>query len=149
MHAVHRSVSLAYVRRPRVLRWLGITAALTVVAILAQAVFAGRGLYINRSEIDVHGGLGNLTLALVIIQAALVIVAGLPGKARLLLPVASLALVALVVAQLALGYAGESSTTAAALHVPNGVLIFGLSAGIAAFSWTRQNVSRASTEASA
>ena len=36
-------------------------------------------------------------------------------------------LVVLVVVQIGLGYGGRDSGTAASLHVPNGVLIFGLS----------------------
>jgi hypothetical protein len=40
--------------------------------------------------------------------------------------------VLLVVAQLGLGYSGRESATAMSFHIPNGVLIFGLSVAIVA-----------------
>jgi hypothetical protein len=38
--------------------------------------------------------------------------------------------VLLVIGQLGLGYSGRESATALSLHIPNGVLIFGLSIAI-------------------
>ena len=48
-------------------------------------------------------------------------------------------LVVLVVAQLGLGYSGRDSAGAAALHVPNGVLIFGITTALVALSANRRS----------
>jgi hypothetical protein len=42
------------------------------------------------------------------------------------LSIASAVLLVLTAVQLSLGFASEDSSTAASLHIPNGVLIFGL-----------------------
>ena len=118
--------------RPGVVRALRVVAPLVVLSVLVQAVFAGRGLFLDTDNLTIHGGIGNLTLLLVALQAGLVLFAGFRGRARAVLAGASLTLLALVVVQLGLGYSGRDGGQAAAWHVPNGVLIFGIAAGIAA-----------------
>ena len=118
--------------RPGLARALRVVAPLIVLSVLVQAVFAGRGLFLDTDNLAIHGGIGNLTLLLVALQAVLVLFAGFRGRTRAILVTASLALLALVIVQLGLGYSGRDGGQAAAWHVPNGVLIFGIAVGITA-----------------
>jgi hypothetical protein len=127
MTAEHASLPTPAATRPSLLQALRFVARLLLLVILVQAFFAGRGLFLDHDLIDVHGALGNVTLLLVIVQAALVLFTGLRGSTRIQLIASSLLLVVLVIVQLALGYSGRDSSQAAAWHIPNGVLIFGLS----------------------
>jgi hypothetical protein len=130
MTAEHASLPAPAAARPSLLQALRFVAPLVPLVILVQAFFAGRGLFLDNDLIDVHGGLGNVTLLLVIVQAALVLFAGLRGSTRIPLIVVSVLLVVLVIVQLALGYSGRDGGQAAAWHVTNGVLVFGLSVGV-------------------
>ena len=116
--------------RPGLFQALRIVAMLTGTSVLIQAFFAGRGLFIDTDNIDIHGILGNVTFLLALIQAGLAIFAGLRGRLRTMLIATSLLLLALVIVQLGLGYSGRDGGEPAAWHVPNGVLIFGLTVGI-------------------
>jgi len=129
MTAERSTMTVAPATRPAVVKALRIVAPLVSVVVLVQALFAGQGLFVDRDSIEIHGGIGNLTLLLVLVQAVLVLFAGLRGRTRAGLLGLSLALLVLVVAQLALGYSGRNGGQAAAWHVPTGVLIFGLTAG--------------------
>jgi hypothetical protein len=117
--------------RPGVVQALRIVSPLIVVVILIQAVFAGRGLFLDTDNLSIHGGIGMLTLLLAVAQAVLVPIARFQGVTRSALIAATVALAGLVVVQLGLGEAGSDGGQAAALHVPNGVLIFGIATGIA------------------
>jgi hypothetical protein len=121
------------VEHPGLVQALRVIAPLTSLVVLIQAIFAGQGLFNDTDLITVHGGIGNLTLLLVLIQTGLVLFAGFRGRTRTILLGLNLLLPVLVVVQIALGYAGEDGGQAAAWHVPNGVAIFGLTAGNAAF----------------
>src|SRR5438874_6294057 len=99
--------------RPALVSALRVVAPLVSLSILVQAFFAGRGLFLNHDMIDVHGGLGNLTALLVLVQAALVLLAGVRGGTRTPLLVSSLLLVVLVAVQLVLGYSGSDGGQAA------------------------------------
>ena len=114
---------------------LKIVAALTPLLVLTQAVLAGRGLYINHSAIDIHGMVANGIALLVVVQAVLAWLALSRGNAGRALFGVCLALVVLVFAQIGLGYSGRDGGNAAALHIPNGVLILGLS--VIAYMLTR------------
>jgi uncharacterized protein DUF6220 len=116
--------------RPAIVTALRILAPLIAFAVFIQAIFAGQGLYKDADQFDVHGIIGNVTFLLVLIQAALVWLAGFRGRNRSALLAMSLVLLLLVIAQLGLGYSGRDGGTAAALHVPNGVAIMGLSVAI-------------------
>jgi hypothetical protein len=121
--------------RPVAFRWLRITAPIVLLLVLIQAVLAGRGLYISGNDINIHGMVANLTGLFVLIQVVLVFVAGLRGRFRMPLIVTNVLLFILVFAQFGLGYGGKDSTTAASLHVPNGVLIFGVATVVACLVW--------------
>jgi hypothetical protein len=90
---------------------------------LLQAILAGRGWFLDGDIIRVHGHVGNVTFLLTVALALL-------GRAatRSIRAVAPLVLlVILTTIQIGLGYAGRDNAELAAWHVPNGVLIFGLS----------------------
>ena len=112
--------------RPGLVQGLRILAPLITLMVLIQAVFAGRGLFINTDNFDIHGYIGNATFLLVAVQTALAFFAGFRGRTRATLLGTSVVLLILVIAQIGLGYSGRDGGQAAAWHVPNGVLIFGL-----------------------
>ena len=96
-------------------------AVVVAVLVLVQSVLAGRALFGSWS-ITVHGVVGNATFAL---AALVAVVAGVGRVGRHAVGVA-VALTLVLTAQIGLGYAGRESVEAAAWHIPNGVLAFGL-----------------------
>jgi hypothetical protein len=119
--------------------WL---AVLTGSAVLLQAILAGRGWFLDYDLMEVHGFIGNLTFllaVLLVVGAWLGRQAGVMTNTELIL---SVALLGLFVAQIGLGYGGRDSATAASLHVPNGILVTGLTAGLIAISFMRQPARR-------
>jgi TRAP-type uncharacterized transport system fused permease subunit len=97
------------------------------VLVLVQAALAGRFLNDTAENLrTLHGTLGNLVFLLAIVQLVLVLMAGVHGRTRAALLSMSVTLLVLVAAQVGLGYAGREQALPAALHIPNGVLIFGL-----------------------
>lgn len=112
--------------RPGVFRAFAIAAHLIAILVLVQAILAGRGQFVDRSFIDMHEMTGNLVWLLALAQLILVFVAGIGGAMKRMLTGTSALLFILITLQIGLGYAGRSNTEMAALHVPTGVLIFGL-----------------------
>jgi hypothetical protein len=112
--------------QPRVLTWTQWCSAGLAAAVLLQAVLAGQFITSRPGLLDLHR-----VLAEAIPIAAIAMVAltwrlrelGSAGRRMLLLSV--LSLVAIVI-QTGLGFAGRSSPTAVAIHVPVGVALFGL-----------------------
>ena len=122
--ATHHPTAAA--TRPGALRALHIVAGLLVLLALNQAFLAGRGQFVNRDFLAVHGVLGELIFLMVVVHLVLVLTAGVHGALHRSLLGINLLLLVLVPLQLGLGYAGTTSGEAAAWHLPNGVLIFGL-----------------------
>ena len=107
--------------RPADLSRYRAAAAVLAVLVLVQAALAGQFLTGDggRSMHRLIGeGLGLVALAIAVAGYRLRTI----DRDRWWL---ALALVALVVAQTGLGFAGRESTTAAALHIPLGVATFG------------------------
>lgn len=96
--------------------------------ILVQAVLAGQHLFGSWS-ITAHGVIGNVGFVLALVVLATSVLLKLD---RVVVGLAAL-LALLVTAQIGLGYSGRESLDAAAWHVPNGVLSF----GVAVFLSTR------------
>ena len=109
-------------------RWLsGIMMAL----VLVQAVLIGQGLYLgDPSRTALHGWIGNATFVGAIVLAVLAVIS--VRRDQIGRPVLGLSvLIALLtVAQIGLGYSGRGGGMAAALHIPNGVLIATLLAAL-------------------
>ncbi|MEJ7763566.1 MAG: hypothetical protein WKF80_12305 [Thermomicrobiales bacterium] len=108
-------------------RWL---VAVSTVLVFVQALLAGRGWFITPDLLKVHGYLGSLTFVIVIGQLGLAFVAWRRGVLGIAPAILSALLLLLVTSQLGLGYAGRESAAAASWHIPNGVLIFGVLAGL-------------------
>ena len=122
-------------RRPNlapIYRWLTLA---TAILILVQAFLAGRGWFIDRKYIDdYHRMLGMFLVLVVVVQLLLTIAVGVPGDLGRRLLAMNVVLVVAGVIQLVLGLNSQDSSESAAWHIPLGVFIFGLSAGIAATS---------------
>lgn len=103
-----------------------IVALVVAVLILVQAVLAGRHLF-GPGGIALHGVLGN---SIFLLGIALVATAVLGPRDRVVVGASTL-LMLLLTAQIGLGYAGRESLSAAAWHIPNGVLSFGIAVFLA------------------
>jgi heme A synthase len=122
-------------RNAKGLLYYRIAAGLLTVLVLVQAVLAGRGWFkFDLDLIDIHGMIGNLTFLVAVAMVAIARFAMTESNERKTLVIMSGILVLLVVAQIGLGYSATSSDNpsaeAASLHIPNGVLIFGLAGAI-------------------
>jgi hypothetical protein len=105
-------------------RWV---AAITTAIVLIQAILIGQALFFgDASRQALHGWLGNISFLGAILLLGVIVMAYRRGE----LPRAALALGAIVavlmLAQIGLGYSGRNGGWAAALHVPNGVLVSSL-----------------------
>lgn len=114
-----------------IFRWLTV---ITAVLVLIQALFAGRGLWLNRTFIDYHEILANLLFLLAVAQVVLVLAIRIPGDLGRRLLVLNALLAVLMIVQTGLGYVGRDELEARAWHFPLGVLIFGLAVLIAAMA---------------
>lgn len=102
-------------------RVYAVLAVTLAVLVLVQAFMAGRALFGSWS-IAAHGVAGNITFGLTL---ALLAAAVLGRLGRHAIAVA-VVFAAVLTTQIGLGYAGRQSADAAAWHVPNGVLAFGI-----------------------
>ena len=125
MTADHPNVHSA-VARPGLLPALKGVAGLFAALMLLQAFLGGRGWFLDRDLIAIHGGVGGLVVLVAAAQAVLAFLVGAPGASRRQLAVLSAVILVLVAVQYGLGFATRDSANAAAWHIPNGVLIFGL-----------------------
>ena len=114
-------------------RWL---AGITLALVLVQAVLIGQGLFLgDPSRTALHGWVGNVTFVGAIVLAGLSIISVRRGEIGRPVLGLSVLVALLTVAQIGLGYAGRRGGIAAALHIPNGVLIAALLAAILAISF--------------
>ena len=98
-----------------------VLAVAVAVLVLVQAVLAGRALFGSWS-ITVHGVLGNVTFTAALATVAAAVAARASRHALVVAAVIAF----VVTAQVGLGYAGREQAEAAAWHIPNGLLAFGL-----------------------
>ena len=116
-------------------RWVSLAVA---VLVIVQAGLAGRGFMLaKKGFMDAHEMVANLVFLVglgLLILAVMGFRRGLLDATDLVLSVIALVL---IVAQIALGYEGEDSDTAASLHWPNGVLITVVAALLAGRSFQR------------
>lgn len=101
-----------------------VCAAVIAATVFLLAVLAGRFLFLGDLIIETHGYIGNAVFVIALANLAL----GLADKADGgEMAVAGL-IALLTFTQIGLGYVGRDTADAAALHVPNGVLLMGLAA---------------------
>ncbi|MGK2930920.1 MAG: hypothetical protein ACSLFO_15255 [Acidimicrobiales bacterium] len=108
---------------PKLLRVRTALAGVIEVVVIALAFLAGRFLFLGDLVIEVHGYIGNTVFLLALINLGLGLVAKADGGQ---LAVAGM-IALLTFSQIGLGYVGRETADAAALHIPNGVLLMGLS----------------------
>jgi len=96
------------------------------VIVLILAILGAQYFVQNTGLITGHGHLANLLFLLVLAQTALAFLLGAPGRFGRGLVLLGALTVILTSAQMGLGYGGRSNYDLVAIHVPNGVLIFGL-----------------------
>ena len=122
-----RAVSPTQVASLRRLEVVHRSIATTIAGlVLVQAFIAGRHIF-GPWGIAVHGVVGNVTFAAGVALAGL---AAYLRSSRVTVALSVLLGLSLT-AQVGLGYAGRSSFDAAAWHIPNGVLAFGLAVVLA------------------
>jgi hypothetical protein len=114
------------VDRPALVPWLKGVSALFAALVLFQAFMGGRGWFLDYDLIKIHGYIGDGVLLVAIIQLVLMFSIGLPSDIRRTALTLGSVLVVLTIVQLGLGYSSKDDANAAAWHIPNGVLIFGL-----------------------
>lgn len=99
-----------------------VLSGLIAVSVVLLAVLAGRFLFLGDLVIETHGYIGNGVFVVALANLGVVLALRADG-----LTTAIAGLVALLVfTQIGLGYVGRDTADAAALHVPNGVLLMGL-----------------------
>lgn len=102
-----------------------ILAGVIAATIVVMAALAGRWWFLGEAIIELHGYIGSTVLVLALVNLAVTFrIDSRDGPA---LAVAG-SIVLLAFAQIGLGYVGRDTEDAAAIHVPNGVLLMGLSA---------------------
>ena len=111
-------------RPDTLLRAQQVIAGTIAAVVLVLAVLAGRFLFLGDAIIELHGYVGNGVFFLAVVNVGLALKAGARGVAVGV----AVAIALLAFAQVGLGYVGRETDDAAALHVPNGVLLMGLSA---------------------
>ncbi len=116
-------------------RWLAtVFAALVVV----QAFLGTRGFFADQDLIDVHAIVANTMFLLAIIQTVLAWLLYTRNQLTMRDVVLNAVLVLLTVAQIGLGYStreADSFANTISLHIPNGVLMMGVSSALAAMAW--------------
>jgi hypothetical protein len=113
-------------------------ATLFAVFVIIQAFLGMRGFVdANDGLVTMHEMLANLMFLMAIGMAVLAYLLSRRGTATMRDVGLNGVLVLLTVAQIGLGYStrGDSFTTTVSLHVPNGVLMMGVSTAIAVLAW--------------
>jgi hypothetical protein len=115
---------------------LRISTIVLAVGVLIQAWLGSTGFFQGEPDrIDVHGMLGNFMFLVAVIQVGIAFYAMTKGIASRNLLILSVVTVLLVVAQIGLGYSTRDSIDALAWHLPNGVLLMGVTTATAVLAW--------------
>ena len=115
-------------------RWM---ALLIAILIFAQAVLAGRFLFVDNDAVDIHQVVANFLSVLVVVHVALVLVTRKKWSQRV--PVLTALLAILVIVPTGLGYGGRDSADVLAIHVPVGVLSFGVASLLTAVAFSERS----------
>ena len=127
---------------PQLLLCLKIVAVVIAIGLPVQALLGSEALYANslNRKVDMrnaHEMFGNFFFLLAVVQVVLGFMALRTGLIGMRGVVTRVILALLVVAQLGLGYAGRENVDVQIWHLPNGVLLMGFAAAIAAMSFSR------------
>lgn len=120
------------VARPGISGPYRILTTITPALVLLQAALAGQGWFEGDADfIRVHEVVANLFVLVVVAQVVMTVAVGIRGPLLRQLVLTNGLLLLLTLVQMGLGYLGRETNQAAAWHVPNGVLLFGLAVAIA------------------
>ena len=126
-------------------RWRRGMSTSIVVLVLVQAALAGQFLYESAGLVGIHRVVAELVP---LVSVVLVVVTWLQIKDGVAVPRTdlgvSVAVLVLIVVQTGLGFAGRNKPGAAAVHIPLGVLIFGLATQNAVAIWASAREARES-----
>ncbi|MGB3327928.1 MAG: hypothetical protein WBA46_03180 [Thermomicrobiales bacterium] len=112
--------------RTLLLTYSGLTVVIAL-GVLLQALLAGQGLFNSMPGlIDMHGTLGSLLTLVTLIAAGVAVAARNQGLLTNGAVLRSIAVVVLTIVQLVIGWATKDDASAIAWHIPNGVLLMGL-----------------------
>lgn len=106
----------------RLTRARQVCTALILGSVFLLAVLAGRFLFLGDLIIETHGYIGNAVFVVALVNVGLALADKADGG---VLAVAGM-IALLTFTQIGLGYVGRDTADAAALHIPNGVLLMGL-----------------------
>lgn len=121
------------------LRW---TATVIAIGIVVQAVLASQGFYEGKPGLVTgHGHLGNTLFLLAVIQTVVAFAASKRNLVERQVVMLAAVVTLLIVAQIGLGYTGRTEATAMAWHLPNGVLLMGVSTILAVILWNHNAAS--------
>lgn len=107
----------------KLLRARMVVSGVIAVTVVLLAFLAGRFLFLGDLVIETHGYIGNTVFLLALVNLGMALADKGDGPE---LAVAGM-IALLTFTQIGLGYVGRETADAAALHVPNGVLLMGLS----------------------
>ena len=114
------------------------TTAIMALGILVQAILGSNGFFQGEPDlITGHAQLGNLLFLVAGIQAVLAFMGTQKGFVSRNFVIASVVLLLLVVAQIGLGYGSRDSVDSLTWHLPNGVLLMGISTYTLVVAWSR------------
>lgn len=128
--------------RSHLVRAQEILSGIIAVTVLALAVLAGRFLFLGDLVIETHGYIGNAVFLVALVNLAVTVGSRADGVTTAV----AFAVVLFTFAQIGLGYVGRDTPDAAALHVPNGVLLMGLAGYQFAAARTRRATASAQSE---
>ena len=127
------SVTTSRTRLVVTYNWLTVVIAL---AVLLQAVLAGQGLFNSKPGlIDGHGTVGDILVVVTIFTAGLTFYLRKLGLLSTGTVIRNLVTVVVMVVQLMIGYATRNDSIAIAWHIPNGVLLMGLTTANMVLAW--------------
>lgn len=126
-------------RRDRYGSWLLILGGAMVLGVLVQGFLGSQGFFnANTSMINAHEMLANVLFLIGLVQLILAVLAFRAGTVDPVGLALHVILLVLLVVQIALGYGTRDSADATAWHIPNGVLLMGISTAIAVMNWKRR-----------
>ena len=115
---------------------LRVSTVVLAVSVLIQAWLGSSGFFQGEpGRIDIHAMLGNFMFLVAIVQVGLAFYAMPKGLASRNLLILAGVTVVLLIAQIGLGYSTRDSIYALAWHLPNGVLLMGVTTVAAGLAW--------------
>ena len=117
---------------------LRISTVILAVSVLIQAWLGSTGFFQNEPNfIDVHAMLGNVMFLVAVVQVGIAFYAMQKGLVTRNLLILSVVTMLIVIAQIGLGYStrGDNGLDALSWHLPNGVLLMGVTTVAAVLAW--------------